>query len=82
MSNQSLQDARDRANAKFRKREEEATAGARAMAEYEAKRAAERNKIAALKALRLAKEAADRLAAAAAKPSAQRRRAAALAAKA
>ena len=60
MGSEALDHARVVANSKFKKREEAAAAGERAMAEYQAARLAEHGKIAALKALRLAKEAADR----------------------
>src|SRR5207237_9828521 len=62
----------ERAQAAFHKKEAQAREGAAAMAEYKAARAAERAKTERLKALRLAKEAADREAAtkAPAKPAA------------
>ncbi len=53
------QDAQDRAEASFKK-EQRARDGAQAMAEYEAAVVAAREKTARLRALRLAKEAADK----------------------
>ncbi len=58
----------DRANTAFRKKEERAREGAKAMDEYKAERAAVDKKIERLKALRLAKEADDAAIAAAAPP--------------
>jgi len=55
----SSKDTRDRTDANFKK-EQRAREGAKAMAEYEAAGVAMREKTARLKALRLAKEAADR----------------------
>ena len=52
-------EARDRAEASFTSKEERARDGARAMAEYEAAAVALRKKTARLKALQLAKEAAE-----------------------
>jgi len=52
-------EARDRAEARFTSKEQRARDGARAMAEYEAAAVALRKKTARLKALRLAKEAAE-----------------------
>ena len=49
--------ARDRAEAAFKKREEQLREGQQAMAEYEAARAATREKTARLRALRLARDA-------------------------
>jgi len=51
--------ARDRAEAAFKKKEELLREGQQAMAEYEAARAATREKTARLRALRLARDAAD-----------------------
>ena len=58
----------ERAQAAFHKKEAQAREGASAMAEYKAAANAERAKTERLKALRLAKEAADREAAAKAPP--------------
>lgn len=58
----------DRANTAFRKKEERAREGAKAMDEYKAERAAVDKKIERLKALRLAKEAEDAVIAASAPP--------------
>ena len=58
----------ERAQAAFHKKEAQAREGASAMAEYRAAGQAERAKTERLRALRLAKEAADREAAAAAMP--------------
>ncbi len=55
-------EARSRADATFKK-EERAREGAKAMTEYQANAITERQKMARLRALRLAKEAADREAA-------------------
>ena len=52
------QQARDRAEAIFKKKEERLREGQQAMAEYEAARAATREKTARLRALRLARDAA------------------------
>jgi hypothetical protein len=52
-------EAQDRAEASFKRKEERARDGAMAMAEYEAAGVALRKKTAQLKALRLAKEAAE-----------------------
>jgi hypothetical protein len=49
----------DRAEEQFRKKQEQAREGAKAMAEYEAERLAVIRKTARLRELRLAKEAAD-----------------------
>ena len=54
-----LKEARKRAEASFTSKEQRARDGARAMAEYEAAGVALRKKTARLKALRLAKEAAE-----------------------
>jgi hypothetical protein len=54
--------ARDRAEAAFKKKEQQLREGQQAMAEYEAARAATREKTARLRALRLARDAALRLA--------------------
>lgn len=51
---------RERANAAFKRKEEMARQGEKAMAEYEANAEAVRQKSAKLKALRIAKETADR----------------------
>jgi Tfp pilus assembly protein PilX len=48
--------ARDRAEAAFKKKEQQLREGQQAMAEYEAARAATREKTARLRALRLARE--------------------------
>ena len=61
----------ERAQAAFHKKEAQAREGATAMAEYKAAGAAERAKTERLKALRLAKEAADREAAAKTPPPAK-----------
>jgi len=58
----------ERAQAAFHKKETQAREGAAAMAEYHAAGQAERNKTERLRALRLAKEAEDREAAAKAPP--------------
>ena len=58
----------ERAQAAFHKKEAQAREGATAMAEYKAAANAERAKTERLKAMRLAKEAADREAAAKAPP--------------
>jgi hypothetical protein len=55
-----VQEARTRAEANFTKKEQQAKEGAKAMAEYEAIMIATRKKTARLRALRLAKEAAER----------------------
>ncbi len=60
-------EARNRAEASFKKKELQAREGAKAMADYEAAGRALEKKTARLKALRLAKEAADAQAAAAKK---------------
>jgi hypothetical protein len=52
-------EAQDRAEASFKRKQERDRDGAKAMAEYEATGVALRKKTAGLKALRLAKEAAD-----------------------
>jgi hypothetical protein len=52
------QRVRDRAEAAFRKKEQQQREGQQAMAEYEAARAATREKTARLRALRLARDAA------------------------
>jgi hypothetical protein len=54
-------DIKDRAEAQFKK-EERATEGAKAMSEYKEEGEAERAKTERLRALRLAKEAADKVA--------------------
>lgn len=59
-------EARERAELKFRKKEMEARDASKAMADYQAGLAAEREKTARLRALRQAKEAADAAAKAAA----------------
>ena len=51
-------EARDRADAGFKKQEQRAREGAKAMADYEAEGRAMREKTARLKSLRMAKEAA------------------------
>jgi hypothetical protein len=51
-------EARDRAEAGFKKQEQRAREGAKAMADYEAEGRAMREKTARLKSLRMAKEAA------------------------
>jgi hypothetical protein len=61
----------ERAQAAFRKKENQAREGATAMAEYKAANEAERAKTARLRAARLAKEEQDRKAAAAAPPAAK-----------
>jgi hypothetical protein len=53
------EEARKRADASFKKKELQAREGAKAMADYEAAAHAVEKKTARLKALRLAKEAAD-----------------------
>ena len=53
-------EAKDRAEASFRKKEERAREGAKAMTDYEQANRAVLEKTARLKALRLAKEAADK----------------------
>ena len=58
MSN-NKQQAQDRAEATFKKKEQRAIEGAKAMKEYEAEGIAVQKKTARLKALRLAKEAAE-----------------------
>ncbi|HVV61265.1 MAG TPA: hypothetical protein VHD14_05850 [Pseudolabrys sp.] len=63
MSTQKSQKDIERANAAFQKKELQARDGAVATAEYNAAIQAERDKTAKLRALRLAKEAADREAA-------------------
>jgi hypothetical protein len=60
-------EARNRAEASFKKKEQQAREGAKAMADYEAAGRALEKKTARLRALRLAKEAADAQAAAAKK---------------
>jgi hypothetical protein len=62
----------ERAQAAFHKKEAQAREGAVAMAEYKAAGQAERAKTERLRALRLAKEAADRTAAAIARPTSQK----------
>ena len=57
MANNS-KEARDRAEATFKKQEQRAREGAKAMAEYEAEGRAMREKTARLKSLRMAKQAA------------------------
>jgi hypothetical protein len=52
----SSKELQDRAEASFKKKEEQAREGSKAMAEYEAERRAVSEKTARLKALRLAKE--------------------------
>jgi hypothetical protein len=59
----SSNEAKARAEASFKRKEQQAREGKQAMAEYEAAGKAMREKTARLKALRLAKEAADREAA-------------------
>ena len=54
-----VQETRNRAEANFTKKEQQAKEGAKAMAEYEAIMIATRKKTARLRALRLAKEAAE-----------------------
>ena len=53
--------ARDRAEAAFKKKEQQLREGQQAMAEYEAARATTREKTARLRALRLARDAALKL---------------------
>jgi hypothetical protein len=53
-------EARDRAEASFKKQEQRAREGAKAMADYEAEGRAMREKTARLKSLRMAKEAAEK----------------------
>ena len=55
-----VREARTRAEANFTKKEQQAKEGAKAMAEYEANMIATRKKTARLRALRLAKETAER----------------------
>jgi hypothetical protein len=55
------QEARNRAEANFKKKERQVKEGAKAMAEYEANIIATRQKTERLRALRLAKEAAERI---------------------
>lgn len=57
-------EAKARAEASFKKKEQQAKEGAKARMQYEAERHAVREKTVRLKALRLAKEAADKEAAA------------------
>ena len=57
MANNS-KEARDRAEASFKKQEQRAREGAKAMADYEAEGRATREKTARLKSLRMAKQAA------------------------
>jgi hypothetical protein len=61
-------EARERAEQKFRKKEIEARDASKAMAEYQAGQVAQREKTARLRALREAKEAAERTTARAAQP--------------
>jgi hypothetical protein len=68
VSNQKSTKDMERAQAAFHKKEIQAREGATAMAEYKAAGNAERAKTERLRALRVAKEAADREAAAAAAP--------------
>jgi hypothetical protein len=75
LANNSKPNTLDRTDASFSKKERQAREGAKAIAEYEAQANATRKKTARLRALRLAKEAADmeaeaakKLAAAQAKP--------------
>jgi hypothetical protein len=56
-------EAKTRAEASFKKKEQQAKEGAKAMLQYQAERHAVREKTARLKTLRLAKEAADKEAA-------------------
>jgi len=72
LANNSKTNTLDRALASFAKKERQATEGAKAMAEYEAQANATRKKTARLRALRLAKEAADMDAAATKKLAATR----------
>jgi hypothetical protein len=65
-------EVRSRADASF-KREERAKDGAKAMMEYQANSRSVRDQMARLKALRLAKEAADKEAERAKKPAARKR---------
>ena len=53
-------EARDRAEASFKKQEQRAREGAKAMADYEAEGRAMREKTARLKSLRMAKQAAEK----------------------
>src|SRR6266700_2920843 len=53
------QETKDRAEASFKRKQDQAREGTKAWAEYEAQRPAVDEKIARLKALRLAKEAAE-----------------------
>jgi hypothetical protein len=55
-------EARDRAEASFKKQEQRAREGAKAVADYEAEGRAMREKTARLKSLRMAKEAAEKAA--------------------
>ncbi len=66
--------ARERAESNFKKKERQAAEGATAMAEYEAQGRAIRERTARLRALRLAKEAAEGAGEAAKKPTAKARR--------
>jgi hypothetical protein len=66
--------ARERAESNFKKKERQAAEGATAMAEYEAQGRAIRERTARLRALRLAKEAAEGAGEAAKKPTTTARR--------
>jgi hypothetical protein len=59
VSSDKSKEAQAKAEASFKRKEEQAREGKKAMAEYEAERLALRERTAKLKALRLAKEAAD-----------------------
>jgi len=68
------QEARNRAEANFKKKEQQVKEGAKAMAEYEANIIATRQKTERLRALRLAKEAAERISAGGGPPQGVRHR--------
>jgi hypothetical protein len=72
LANNSKTKISEYAEATFAKKERQAREGAKAFADYEAQANATREKTARLRTLRLAKEAADREAAAAKKPAALR----------
>jgi hypothetical protein len=63
LNNKSPKNAQADAESKFKRKEIQARDGVKAMAEYEAERVSTRQKTARLRALRLAKEAADKQAA-------------------
>lgn len=71
MANNS-KEARDRAEASFKKQEQRAREGAKAMADYEAEGRAMREKTARLKSLRMAKQAAGKEAVADSEPATSR----------